>query len=99
MCRCVSGTNWHTKSGLVAGLLSKEKKVQATQTSKDIRTSRPFVAVVAKSQYGQVRFYPANETADAVLRIQGGKTITPDSLKAVRNIGIEVSIIQEEVRL
>jgi hypothetical protein len=99
MCRCVSGTNWHTKSGLGAGLLSKEKKVQATQTSKDIRTSRPFVAVVAKSQYGQVRFYPANETADEVLRIQGGKTITHDSLKAVRNIGIEVSIIQEEVRL
>ena len=73
--------------------------MSATQTTQDIRTSRPFVAVVAKSQYGQVRFYPANDTADEVLRIQGGKTITPDSLKAVRNIGIEVSIIQEEIKL
>lgn len=74
--------------------------MQSTQaTPQDIRTSRPFVAVVAKNQYGVVRFYPANETADAVLRIQGGKTLTPDSLKAVRNLGMEVSIIQEEVRL
>jgi hypothetical protein len=69
------------------------------QKHQDIQTIRPFVAVLAKNQYGIVRFYPANDTADAVLRIQGGKTLTPDSLKAVRNLGLEVSIIQEEIKL
>jgi hypothetical protein len=74
--------------------------MSATQTKpQDIRTPRPFVAVVAKSQYGLVRFYPANATADAILSIQGGKTLTPDSLKAVRQLGLEVSIIQEEIKL
>lgn len=70
----------------------------ATQTQ-DIRTSSPFVAVLAKSQYGQVRFYPANNIADAVLRIQGGKTLTTNSLEAVRQMGFEVSVIQEEIRV
>lgn len=79
------------------------KSVPLTQEpawrNQDIRTSSPFVAVLAKNQYGQVRFYPANNIADAVLRIQGGKTLTTNSLEAVRQMGFEVSVIQEEIRL
>ena len=62
------------------------------------RRSR-IVEVDVKNQYGSVRFYPANDKAFSFLRIQGGRTLSQDTLKHVKELGYQVKFNQQEIRI
>lgn len=58
-----------------------------------------IVEVDVKTQYGSLRFYPANATAFSFLRIQGGRTLSQDTLKHVKELGYQVKFNQQEIRI
>lgn len=43
--------------------------------------------------YGQVKCYPANESAELLARIAGTKTLKPDTVKAARALGMDVRLV------
>lgn len=57
------------------------------------------VRVTVKTHYGTKHFYPANNVADLFLRIQGGKTLTPASLRTLKAEGYEIEYRYEEIKL
>lgn len=62
------------------------------------RRSR-IVEVNVKTQYGSMRFYPANDKAFSFLRIQGGRTLTEPTLKHIKELGYHIKFNQEEIKL
>lgn len=58
-----------------------------------------IVRVVVKTHYGTKHFYADNAPARLFLSIQGGKTLTPDSLKILKQHGYEIEYRYEEVKL
>lgn len=58
-----------------------------------------IVRVFVKTNYGTKHFYPANRVAELFLAIQGGKTLTPHSLKMLKQSGYEIEYRYEEIKL
>lgn len=61
--------------------------------------SNGIVRVVVKTHYGTKFFYADNPVADLFLKVQGGKTLRPDSLKTLKANGYEIQYRYEEVKL
>jgi hypothetical protein len=61
--------------------------------------SNGIVRVVVKTHYGTKFFYADNPVADLFLKVQGGKTLRPDSLKTLKAHGYEIQYRYEEVKL
>lgn len=52
-----------------------------------------------KSAYGQVRAYPADESAKAICELAGSKTLTPATIGPARRLGFQlVSLSGTEIR-
>ena len=75
--------------------------VAPTPIAKPADIPRPtrIVEVNVKTQYGSVRFYPANDKAFSFLRIQGGRTLTQDTLKNIKDLGYHIKFNQEEIKI
>jgi hypothetical protein len=58
-----------------------------------------IVRVVVKTHYGTKFFYADNPVADLFLKVQGGKTLKPESLKTLKANGYEIQYRYEEVKL
>ena len=54
------------------------------------------VRVLTKIHYGTSHYYPSNRTATLFLRIQGGKTLTKDTLRLLIAEGFDVKFDYEE---
>jgi len=78
--------------------LIKDITPPAREITDKPRRSR-IVEVAVKNQYGSLRFYPANAIAFSFLRIQGGRTLSQDTLKYVKELGYQVKFNQEEIRI
>lgn len=57
------------------------------------------MVVQQKTQYGTVRFYPVNPTAQKFADLMGRMTFDVGHLKRIKDIGINVEIKHEEVVL
>jgi hypothetical protein len=51
---------------------------------------------LTKTHYGTKHYYPSNRTATLFLKIQGGKTLTKDTLRLLIAEGFEVKFDHEE---
>ena len=70
--------------------------VKEAQTGKDKPAENGIVRVLVKTHYGSERFYPANPTSTLFLKIQGGKTLTKATLKALKESGYAIQYRYEE---
>jgi hypothetical protein len=57
------------------------------------------LVVLQKTQYGQIRFYPVNDTAQKFADLMGRMTFDVGHLKRIKEIGLPVKISHEEVVL
>ena len=73
--------------------------VAPTKQEADIPRPTRIVEVNVKTQYGSMRFYPANDKAFSFLRIQGGRTLTEPTLKHIKELGYHIKFNQEEIRI
>lgn len=71
----------------------------ATQAALNNPAPSGIVRVIVKTHYGTKHFYPANAPAELFLSIQGGKTLSPASLKTLKANGYEIEYRYEEVKL
>lgn len=53
--------------------------------------------VIKKDHYGMIRFYPVNDTAKKFAALMCRMTFDIDHLRRIKDIGIPVTVIQEEV--
>jgi hypothetical protein len=67
-----------------------------TQHTTDIPSLSREVRVLTKTHYGTKHYYPSNRTATLFLKIQGGKTLTKDTLRLLIAEGFEVKFDHEE---
>ena len=65
-------------------------------TTADIPSLSREVRVLTKIHYGASHYYPSNRTATLFLRIQGGKTLTKDTLRLLIAEGFDVKFDYEE---
>ena len=70
--------------------------VKEAQTGKDKPAENGIVRVLIKCNYGTEHFYPANPTAELFRKIQGGKTLTKATLKALKDSGYAIQYRYEE---
>ena len=73
--------------------------IAPTKQEADIPRPTRIVEVNVKTQYGSVRFYPANDKAFSFLRIQGGRTLTEPTLKNIKDLGYHIKFNQEEIKI
>jgi hypothetical protein len=73
--------------------------VKEAQTGKDKPAENGIVRVMVKCNYGTDHFYPANPTAELFRKIQGGKTLTKPTLKALQDAGYAIQYRYEEPAL
>ena len=66
-------------------------------TTLPMTTQKGTVTVLAKSVYGVTQFYPVCEQAKTLAAIAGTKTLTPQALGLIRNLGFTVEITHPEV--
>jgi hypothetical protein len=53
----------------------------------------PLTAVVkAKSVYGETKFYPVNEIARGFADVAGTKTLTPETLRIMKRMGVALTL-------
>lgn len=57
------------------------------------------LVVLQKTQYGQIRFYPVNDTAQKFANLMGRMTFDAGHLKRIKDIGLEINVKHEEVVL
>ena len=57
------------------------------------------ITILAKSNYGTQAFYPVCDAARLFADIAGTRTLTPRTLRSVKALGINIIVIQQEVRL
>lgn len=50
------------------------------------------ILVYKQQLYGNTRYYPANDRAEALLKLTGTKTFTPGMLKTIEQVGLKVVI-------
>jgi hypothetical protein len=55
-----------------------------------------IIRVLVKTHYGRNHYYPANPTAELFRKIQGGKTLTEASLKALKDADYAIQYRYEE---
>ena len=65
-------------------------------STEDIPSLSREVRVLTKTNYGTKHYYPSNRTATLFLKIQGGKTLTKDTLKILKDEGYEIQYRYEE---
>ena len=70
--------------------------IAPTKQEADIPRPTRIVEVNVKTQYGSVRFYPANPTAELFRKVQGGKTLTKATLKILKDEGYAIQYRYEE---
>jgi signal transduction histidine kinase len=66
------------------------------KASEDKTAEDGIVRVMVKTHYGRQHYYPANPTADLFRKIQGGKTLTEPTLKALKEGGYKIQYRYEE---
>jgi len=72
------------------------RTVRENQVIPDRSAENGIVRVMVKVNYGTAHYYPANRTAELFRRIQGGKTLTKDTLKILKDEGYEIQYRYEE---
>ena len=72
---------------------------QSMPTLSNKPASNGIVRVVVKTHYGTKFFYADNPVADLFLKVQGGTTLKPESLKTLKANGYEIQYRYEEVKL
>jgi hypothetical protein len=65
-------------------------------STEDIPSLSREVRVLTKTHYGTKHYYPSNRTATLFLKIQGGKTLSKNTLKLLIAEGFEVKFDHEE---
>ena len=50
------------------------------------------ILVTLKSVYGETKCYPACDKAKGFARIAGTKTLTQDTLQAIKELGVDIQI-------
>lgn len=70
--------------------------IRANHVGNDKPTENRIVRVMVKVHYGRNHYYPANPTAELFRKIQGGKTLTEPTLKALKDADYKVQYRYEE---
>lgn len=58
-----------------------------------------IVQIEARTVYGNVLFYPANEKARHLAELTGKKTLDRRDFNLIRHLGFKVELVQKEVAL
>jgi len=53
------------------------------------------ILVTLKSVYGETKCYPACDKAKGFAQIAGTKTLTQDTLRAIKELGVDIKIDSE----
>ena len=65
----------------------------------DVSASNGIVRVIVKTHYGTKHYYPANGPAELFLKVQGGKVMTPATLKVLKAAGYAIEYRYDEERI
>jgi len=57
------------------------------------------MVVERKDHYGTIRFYPMNETAQKFADLMGRMTFDIGHLKRIKDIGVDVQVAQQEIKV
>ena len=58
-----------------------------------------IVEVMKKSVYGNELYYPSNDAAKKFARLIGNKTFSIPQLRQIKEMGVEVKFVADEVQL
>jgi hypothetical protein len=58
-----------------------------------------IVRVYVRTHYGTKHYYPANKPAELFLSIQGGKTLTANTLRTLKANGYEIEFRYDEEKI
>lgn len=73
--------------------------VKVVRDNADKTVENGIVRVLVKTHYGTTFYYPANPTSELFRKIQGGKTLTASTLKALKEGGYQIQYRYEEPAL
>lgn len=70
--------------------------VRENHVGQDKPAENGIVRVLVKTHYGTTFYYPVNTTAELFRKIQGGKTLTQSTLKALKDADYKIQYRYEE---
>ena len=53
------------------------------------------IVIEKKNEFGNDRYYPVNETAKLMASVQGGKTLSPDTIDTAVKLGFKIEFKTE----
>lgn len=70
--------------------------IRANHVTPDKSAENGIVRILVKVCYGRNLYYPANPTAELFRKVQGGKTLTEPTLKALKDADYKIQYRYEE---
>lgn len=72
--------------------MTSNTPIAATFDERAVRYAPLTVIVKARSIYGETKFYPVNDAAKAFAEIARTKTLTVETLRIIKRMGVTLSI-------